>query len=203
MTLGEKIKKLRVEKNWTQEQFAEMMGVSAQAVSRWETDSSMPDISMLAPIAYTFNVSCDYLLGVDLNSKENDIFRIRKEAWESIVEEKPNKWVNAYNMIKEGLKQYPDSWVLKDSLVHFLAVLAMPKHNDDYLSAGKELNQLCEDILANCPTQSYRYNAIYFLCDAATVTNNRERDMELAKTMPRHYQCQEELLKRIGVDFES
>ena len=56
MTFGEKIKKLRVKNNWTQEQFAEMMGVSAQAVSRWETDSSMPDILMLAPIAYTFNV---------------------------------------------------------------------------------------------------------------------------------------------------
>ncbi len=202
MTLGEKIKKLRVENNWTQEQFAEMMGVSAQAVSRWETDSSMPDISMLVPIAYTFNVSCDYLLGVDLNSKEKDIFRIRKEAWESIVGEKQNKWVNAYTMIKEGLKKYPDSWMLKDSLVPFFAVLAMPKHNKDYLSAGRELNQLCEDILANCPTQCYRYNAIYFLCDAATVTNNRERAIELAKTMPRHYQCQEELLKRIGVDFE-
>ena len=37
MTLGEKIKKLRVENNWTQEKFAEMMGVSAQAVSRWES----------------------------------------------------------------------------------------------------------------------------------------------------------------------
>ena len=103
MTFGEKIKKLRMENNWTQEQFAEMMGVSAQAVSRWETDSSMPDISMLAPIAYTFNVSCDYLLGVNLNSKEQDIIRIRKEAFESIVGENPNKWVNAYNMIKEGL----------------------------------------------------------------------------------------------------
>ena len=102
MTLGEKIKKLRVENNWTQEKFAEMMGVSAQAVSRWETDSSMPDISMLAPIAYTFNVSCDYLLGVDLNSKENDMFRIRKEAWESIVGENSNKWANAYSMIKEA-----------------------------------------------------------------------------------------------------
>ena len=64
----------------TQEEFASRLGVTAQAVSRWETDSSMPDISMLAPIAYTFNVSCDYLLGVDLNSKEKDIFRIRKKC---------------------------------------------------------------------------------------------------------------------------
>ncbi len=203
MTFGEKIKKLRMENNWTQEQFAEMMGVSAQAVSRWETDSSMPDISMLAPIAYTFNVSCDYLLGVNLNSKEQDIIRIRKEAFESIVGENPNKWVNAYNMIKEGLKKFPDSWMLKDSLALFLSVLAMPKHNKNYLSSGQELNQLCEDIIAKCPTQSYRYKAIYFLCGAATVTNNRERALELAKAMPWSYQCQEELLKRINQNFES
>ena len=85
----------------------------------------------------------------------------------------------------------------------FLAVLAMPKHNEDYLSAGEELNQLCEDVLAKCPIQKYRYNAIYHLCGAATATNNRERAMELAKAMPKQYQCQEELLKRIGVDFES
>jgi len=201
MTFGEKIKKLRLENNWTQEKFAEMMGVTAQAVSRWETDSSMPDISMLAPIAYTFNVSCDYLLGVDLNSKDKDIFRIRKEAFESIVGETPNKWVNAYNMIKEGLKQYPDSWMLKDSLIVFLDILAMPKNNEDYLLAGKELNQLCEVILAECPIQQYRYKAIYYLCSAATVTNNRERAIELAKTMPLRYQCQEELLKKIDGDF--
>ena len=197
MTLGEKIKKLRLENSWTQEQFAEMLGVSAQAVSRWENDLSMPDISMLAPIAYTFNVSCDYLLGVDLQSKEKEIFRIRKEAFESIVGENPNKWVNAYSMIREGLNQYPDSWILKDSLVVFLAILATPKHNKNYLSAGKELNQLCENIIAKCPVQKYRYNAIYYLCSAAAVTNNRERAIELAKSMPKQYQSQEELLKMI------
>ena len=89
MTLGEKIKKLRVENNWTQEKFAEMMGVSAQAVSRWETDSSMPDISMLAPIAYTFNVSCDYLLGVDLNSKEKIFLESEKRRGNPLLEKIP------------------------------------------------------------------------------------------------------------------
>ncbi len=203
MSLGEKIKKLRIENNWTQEYFAEIMRVSPQAVSRWETGSSMPDITLIAPMAYTFGVSCDYLLGVDLQSKEKEIFQIRKEAWESIVGDDPNKWKTAIDRIKKGLQIYPDSWVLKDSLAHFLAVLAMPKHNEDYLLAGKELNQLCEDILAKCPAQSYRYNAIYHLCGAATATNNRERAMGLAKAMPKQYQCQEELLKRIGVDFDS
>ena len=201
MTFGEKIKKLRMENKWTQEQFAEMMGVSAQAVSRWETDSSMPDISMLAPIAYTFNVSCDYLLGVDLQSKEKEIFRIRKEAWESILVEKPNKWAYGCNMIREGLKQYPDSWVLKESLIGFLGILAFPEQNDDYAVAGEDLKRVCEEIIEKCPIKKYQYTAIFHICNAASVTNNKERATELAKSMPHQYESQEELLKRIDGDF--
>lgn len=197
MTFGQKIKKLRTESNWTQEQFAELMGVSAQAVSRWETDSSMPDISLIAPIAYTFNVSCDYLLGVDLKSKEKDIYSIRKRAFESVVGDNPQKWLNASNMIRNGLKKYPDSWVLKDSLVVFLAILSLPKNSEGYAEAGKELNALCEEILAKCPNKKSHYNAIYWMCHSANITNNRERAVELAKTMPHHYACQEELLKSI------
>ena len=148
MTFGEKIKKLRVKNNWTQEQFAEMMGVSAQAVSRWETDSSMPDILMLAPIAYTFNVSCDYLLGVDLNSKERDIFRIRKEAWESIVEENPNKWINAYNMISEGLKLYPDSWMLIKKLT-FSSDTCMALADMVYLRTKNRISTISPSSISN------------------------------------------------------
>lgn len=197
MTFGQKIKQLRTDNNWTQEQFAELMGVSAQAVSRWETDSSMPDISLIAPIAYTFNVSCDYLLGVDLRGKDKDIYAIRKRAFESVVGDNPEKWFNAANMIREGLKVYPDSWVLKNSLVVFLAILSLPQNNENYAEAGKELNVLCEEIIAKCPNQKSYYNAVYWMCHSSNAITNRERAIELAKTMPHHDQCQEELLKII------
>ena len=68
MTFGQKIKKLRKEADYTQEQLGEMLSVSTQAVSRWETDAAMPDISLLAPIANLFNVTTDYLLDVDIKS---------------------------------------------------------------------------------------------------------------------------------------
>jgi len=197
MTFGQKIKRLRTENNWTQEQFAELMGVSAQAVSRWETDASMPDISLIVPLAYTFNVTCDYLLGMDLSNKKKDIIRIRKKAFESIVGDNPNKWSNAAEMMRNGLKQYPDSWMLKTGLLVFLAVLSMPKHNSDYIKAGEELNALCEEIISKCPIKEYQYRAIYYLCGAAKVTNNVNRATELAKSMPQQSYCQEELLKRI------
>jgi len=65
MTLGKKIQKLRKEKNWTQEELAERLGVSSQAVSKWETDISSPDILLLRPLAELMGISVDYLLNPD------------------------------------------------------------------------------------------------------------------------------------------
>lgn len=61
-TLGERISELRKGRGITQEQFAKIMGVSPQAVSKWENDVSCPDISMLPQIADFFHISIDELL---------------------------------------------------------------------------------------------------------------------------------------------
>lgn len=83
-TMGKRIMQLRKEKGYTQEQLAEMMGVSAQAVSKWENDVSCPDISILPILAEKLGVSTDELLGVkpiepkvvivdaQKNNKDND-----------------------------------------------------------------------------------------------------------------------------------
>ncbi len=63
-TLGKRIAALRKEKGLTQEQLAEKVGVSAQAVSKWENDISCPDITLLPLLADLFDVSVDELLGV-------------------------------------------------------------------------------------------------------------------------------------------
>lgn len=51
MTMGEKMQKLRKQKNWSQETLAEKLGVSRQAVSLWERGESMPEIDKLIPLA--------------------------------------------------------------------------------------------------------------------------------------------------------
>lgn len=63
-TLGKRIAALRKAKGLTQEQLAEKVGVSAQAVSKWENDVSCPDITLLPLLADLFDVSVDELLGV-------------------------------------------------------------------------------------------------------------------------------------------
>ena len=62
MKLSDKLIELRKEKGWSQEDFAEKLDVSRQAISRWENGSALPDAQNLFRISKLFNVSADYLL---------------------------------------------------------------------------------------------------------------------------------------------
>ena len=71
--LSENIKRLRREKDLTQETLAEFLGVTFQSVSNWERGESYPDITMLPEIAGFFKVSVDELLGVNRVEDEAEI----------------------------------------------------------------------------------------------------------------------------------
>lgn len=68
MTIGETLQKLRNEKKMSQEKVAEIVGVSRQAVSKWENDLSYPDTKNLILLAEAFNVSMDQLLNLPPNN---------------------------------------------------------------------------------------------------------------------------------------
>lgn len=62
MTIGEKILNMRKARGWSQEELAERIGVSRQAVSRWESGAAKPDTDKVIAICDLFGVSADYLL---------------------------------------------------------------------------------------------------------------------------------------------
>lgn len=65
MTFGEKIKKLRNEKNWTQDFVANRLNISSPALSRYESGTCEPkDLAMVSEFAKLYNVTTDYLLGL-------------------------------------------------------------------------------------------------------------------------------------------
>ena len=78
MTIGEKIKALRKKNELTQDKLADFLCVSYQAVSKWETGVSSPDLSLIAPLTKLFNVSADELLC--LNETEPDAQYTELEA---------------------------------------------------------------------------------------------------------------------------
>ena len=64
-SMGSVIRRLRMERGWTQEALAERISVTSQAVSKWETEQSLPDISQVPLLARTFGVTTDELFGMD------------------------------------------------------------------------------------------------------------------------------------------
>lgn len=72
MTLGEKIAIQRKELNYTQEQLADILGVSRQSISKWESDIAYPETDKLIELGKVFDCSMDYLLKEEVIEK-NDV----------------------------------------------------------------------------------------------------------------------------------
>ena len=85
LNIGETIKRMRKEREITQEEFAQVLGVSCQSVSRWENCSCYPDIELVPTIASFFGVSTDNLMGVDeiteMENVEKYLERFRIIYW--------------------------------------------------------------------------------------------------------------------------
>ena len=78
--IGANIKKLRTENNITQDALATAIGVTPQAVSRWESEGGYPDIELLPALADFFSVSVDELIGYRLSERERSL-PISKKNW--------------------------------------------------------------------------------------------------------------------------
>lgn len=104
MTFGTIIKDLRLKHNMTQERLAELLNISPQAVSRWETGAAMPDISLLSPLSNLFSVTTDYLLGMDTYQKD-----LRKAEFDEAFFEywKRDDKEKNYQIAVQAVTEYP------------------------------------------------------------------------------------------------
>ena len=85
MNISEKIKKIRNSENLTQEQFAEKISVSRNAVAKWETNRGYPDIQNLITISEIFNISLDELVKGDIKVKDKIISESSSKKWHFLV----------------------------------------------------------------------------------------------------------------------
>ena len=142
MSLSTNIKRLRLEKNLTQEQLATRLGVSAQAVSKWETSETYPDGSLLVPLANELEVSLDELFDNDSVSMADLSGRILKLIHKTEAEERFNVARDIGWQIERGLfncrmevdKKYDPTEIRKQTNSSYIL--------DDYgftiISNGKE-----------------------------------------------------------------
>lgn len=110
LSIGNKIADLRRKKGMTQEMLAQELGISAPAVSKWETDASYPDITLLCPLARALGTNVDTLLEYEeilseekINGYTEELIRIKQEEGNQKAEEELHKL----------LRRYPNSMALR------------------------------------------------------------------------------------------
>ncbi len=105
MKISEVIRKYRKEKQFTQEDVANYLGVTAPAVNKWENGNSFPDISLLAPIARLLGISTDTLLSYQEDLTEKEIEQITKEISDRIKKE---DYHTVFTWAMKKVQEYPN-----------------------------------------------------------------------------------------------
>ncbi len=129
MEIGKNIRELRKRKGLTQEQLAESIGISFQAVSKWENGITLPDVSTIPILAAFFEVSIDELFGFSIEQTEKEIEEIVSES----VKYRESDCIKSKEILEAGLAEYPDNDILLNNLLY---VITDP---DEALAVGSKL----------------------------------------------------------------
>ncbi len=133
ITLSENIRKFRKEHRLTQEQLAEVMGVTTGAVHKWESGLSVPDISLIVELADFFNTSVDVLLGYKM--KDNHI----KSTIDRMEEMCRNYDREALKEAEKLLKKYPNSFTAVNSCAGIYSFFGVGAGNEAECRRALEL----------------------------------------------------------------
>ncbi len=125
--MGSRIMEMRRARKLTQEQLADMLGVSAPAVSKWETDSSCPDIAMLCPLARALGTDVDTLLSYEETLTEEKQGQYMTEIIGMVRE---GKGAEAEERLEQLLHNYPSSASLKFSAIAVYSLFEMNSPSD-------------------------------------------------------------------------
>ncbi|MDY0139117.1 MAG: helix-turn-helix transcriptional regulator [Candidatus Izemoplasmatales bacterium] len=190
MDLGKIIKRLRVSKDMTQEDLANMLGTSIQSVSRWENEQTYPDITMLPIIANIFEITVDELLNVNTFKQQEEIKRIveqDKVLWSQ------GKTDEREMILRESIKQFPTNFELKSLLLNTL-YFQTAEDTEEGKKYQKETIELANYILEKCLIDEYRYHAMQTLVLVYKWQHQFDKAKEIAYKMPSMWSSKEYIL---------
>ena len=190
MNIGQKIKELRQENNLTQEELAEQLGVSPQAISRWENSTTYPDITLLPIIANMFDVTIDYLLDMDSYKMKEELKKITEQ---DDIFANQGKVKKRENLLLESLKKYRNNWDLKSRLLSVYHVQTANGEETDEFYQQKAI-ELGHNILDKCNIDEYRYRAIQTLCFVYDWTNQTDKAMKIIEKLPDSFITKDSLM---------
>lgn len=173
MNIGKKIKELRKQRGITQEQLAENIGISFQAVSKWENNISLPDITLAPLLAGYFGISMDELFDFSLKEIDCAVKNIVDDAYE-YRESNP---AESRRILEEGLKKYPENDILLNNLLYVI----------NYSEHPNETIALATKLIEKTTQSEVKYDALRFLAYAYKNKGELECAKSAIKKIPEIY----------------
>jgi transcriptional regulator with XRE-family HTH domain len=178
---NEKIKQHRKAKDLTQEQLADIFHVSPQAISRWETGATCPDIELLPFIASFFKITVDELLGVD---------QIRdKERIKAITMEVSDKWGSGHiedtlEILRNAVREFPHEYSLQCSLALSLQQRTVSETDTEKKKEYiLEAINLSNRVLEHCTDDEMRNRALFRLSQCYKEVGDQEKAIDTARKL--------------------
>lgn len=212
LTLGQKIKELRKRDDRKQEDLANALGVTNQAVSRWEKDGSYPDMEMIPAIANYFGITIDELFGYE-NDRDKKISTIigKIDAYD-IKHSGDDYWVDeCLTILREGLAEFPNNERLLLTLADTLWEAGWRRHygwlyydDEGYIQYHydthkkneywSECAKVCEQLVDNTKDNVIFTQAVAILVPLYRNYGEFEKAISYAKRMPKLQQSRDFLL---------
>lgn len=159
--IGNKIRQLRGRRHVTQEQLAVFLGVTPQAISRWEAGNGYPDIESLPMIAEYFAVTTDELLGVKKEEREARLAEIYAEI------DRQNEMAicdeGTLTFARNAAAEFPSEVKLQLNLADTICCLYMWESSRDE-SKLTEAEKIYEAVIENCTDADMKNNVLESLC---------------------------------------
>ena len=181
MNIGTNIKRLRVAKGLTQEQLANLLGVSTAAVCKWEARNTYPDITLLFPLAGLFGVSVDDLMGYDEARAKAEIDSILAEY---LTLGRNGDFAAREKLIKRARRKYPHDFRIMNAYMWHIAGGSADNDPAVLFQSKAELTQMCDCIIDGCIVDSLRASALNLKAKLLHAEGRTDEAMKLLETLP-------------------
>ena len=185
--IDKQLRELRHKRGNTQEDLANFLSISFQAVSKWERGESLPDIALLPKIAAFYGVSVDELLGVGEIRKQEKIHEYRVKSFELARSGRNDERIG---MWREAYAEFPNDLDIITELMYAIFSGRDEQLYDEAIEYG-------ERILRESTAESQRSSAIQILCLIYSNKGNKEKAKEYANMSNNIYTSTEVLLSHV------
>ncbi len=201
--IAQNLKKLRAEKGMTQERLAELLGVTPQSVSRWETSGAYPDITLLPVIAGIFGVTTDTLLGTDTAKNAE---KIKALLCEDDKLNHDGKQDESIELLRQGLRDFPT-----DAEITYRLALALKNKANSSKTEECEREKLVREAITLCERAMEQdrnggqitFAAKELLCMCYRALGDCKTAVRIAESMPSIWTSREIILPKVHAKHDA